>query len=64
MILVDGEKFSAWMDELEELRVVAEKDAEYPHSRADQILCEVLRYMHPACAEIADKFESIRKWYA
>ena len=38
------------------------KDVEVNHSRADDILCELLKYM--GLPDIVEAFEAVEKWYA
>ena len=41
---------------------VSERDEEMAHSRADGILCELLRKL--GYSEVVESFKKVKKWYA
>lgn len=52
----------AAIEEMQQMARVKDGDIEAQHSRADGVLCAVLRAY--GAGELVDAFEAVEKWYA
>jgi len=54
------QQLTKWKQQMEE--IAANNDTEVTHSRADDLLCAILREI--GAGEVADIFDAMDKWYA